>query len=292
VTPVAPAKVGVCPAGRKVSAKGISYLLLGIQLTAMQQPLMDLFRCLTGKLRCVYGVRKVPQRGPSTHRDASSLPSDGHDIISGLFASEPKAKNVVDEVLALQEMHRQVLEVMFPLIPSHHVNDQTTTKSSSMSPEYPSSRTRKTMDLTQASTYLSRYQEMVHVFPFVVLPKNWTVNDMLKNHPFLCLGIFCAMSAGDVPLNLTLDEEFRKVLSEKVIVKEQKSLDIFQGLLVYIAWYPTHINPRSNQLYQLLHMAIAIADEHMSSPSHPCSTPHHELAPKRAVLGCFYLNAT
>lgn len=38
------------------------------------------------------------------------------------------------------------------------------------------------------------------------------------------------------PLRHQLDHELRKVLSEKLIVDGQKSLDFLQGLLVYLAW--------------------------------------------------------
>lgn len=44
------------------------------------------------------------------------------------------------------------------------------------------------------------------------------------------------MSASNLQLHSWLDAEFRRVFSEKVVVHGEKSLDILQGLLVYIAW--------------------------------------------------------
>lgn len=59
----------------------------------------------------------------------------------------------------------------------------------------------------------------------------------MKHHPFLLLGILAAMSVPDVYVHQRLDAKFKRVLSEKTIEREEKSLDLLQGLLVYLAWY-------------------------------------------------------
>lgn len=59
----------------------------------------------------------------------------------------------------------------------------------------------------------------------------------MKRHPFLLLGILSAMSMPDIYIHQRLDAKFRRVLSEKTIERDEKSLDLLQGLLVYLAWY-------------------------------------------------------
>lgn len=59
----------------------------------------------------------------------------------------------------------------------------------------------------------------------------------MKRHPFLLLGILAAMSMPDVYVHQRLDAKFKRVLSEKTIERDEKSLDLLQGLLVYLAWY-------------------------------------------------------
>jgi len=60
---------------------------------------------------------------------------------------------------------------------------------------------------------------------------------MMRERPFLLLGIITAMAVNDPPVRHRLDAKFRKVLAQKTIEGDEKSLDLLQGLLVYIAWY-------------------------------------------------------
>jgi hypothetical protein len=85
--------------------------------------------------------------------------------------------------------------------------------------------------------YLTRFQESQTYFPFIRLPQGITMETVMKDHPFLLLGILAAMSMPDVYIHQRLDAKFRRVLSEKTIERDEKSLDLLQGLLVYLAWY-------------------------------------------------------
>ena len=64
-----------------------------------------------------------------------------------------------------------------------------------------------------------------------------TVLGLARTKPFLLLAILTVASLSDTSLHPQLDHEFKRILSAKVIVEGQKSLDFLRGMLIYIAWY-------------------------------------------------------
>jgi hypothetical protein len=96
-------------------------------------------------------------------------------------------------------------------------------------------RQRK-ITLSQAEDLLSSFRGKAPFFPFVHVPLEATIPSMSRTSPFLLLALLTATSKSDPSLHQQLDHEFRRVLSQKIIVEGQKSLDFLQGLLVYIAW--------------------------------------------------------
>lgn len=95
---------------------------------------------------------------------------------------------------------------------------------------------QRKIDLKQAEVLLSAFRHKAPLFPFVIIPEKATVSSLSRNSPFLLLAILTVASGMDTPLSHQLDHEFRYILSSKVVVEGQKSLDFLQGLLLYIAW--------------------------------------------------------
>jgi hypothetical protein len=89
----------------------------------------------------------------------------------------------------------------------------------------------------EVERYLHKYQSLLHYFPFLPLPPNWTAYDMRMNHPFFLLGIISAMTIHDLRTNPRVHSHFLRVLAERVVVQGEKSLDIVRGILVQLAWY-------------------------------------------------------
>jgi hypothetical protein len=90
---------------------------------------------------------------------------------------------------------------------------------------------------TAAEKYLAMFRERWDYFPFVYIPDELDLTSSLRSHPYLVLGILCVMSSDQPEIQRSLDTEFRRAINEKVIVNSENSLDILQGLLVYLAWY-------------------------------------------------------
>lgn len=97
--------------------------------------------------------------------------------------------------------------------------------------------------LQEADELLSLFKQRHAYFPFITVPKALQSHEMARTTPFLLLAILTVCSTRRPRLHRRTEERFRRILSEKVIVQGQKSLEYVQGLLVYLAWYV--ISPRS-----------------------------------------------
>lgn len=88
-----------------------------------------------------------------------------------------------------------------------------------------------------AAEYLQCFRTKSIYFPFVVLPAHTMLDTLRREKPFLLLSVL-SISAVQSPSRLqkTLELELRESLSRRTIMNGEKSLDLLQGLLVYIAW--------------------------------------------------------
>lgn len=141
---------------------------------------------------------------------------------------------------------------------------------------------------------LESYKNMVDFFPFVPLPKECFCRDLIQQRPMLMFAVLTVASYDSALLQLTLSREFRKVATVK-IMNGEKSLDLLQGLLVFIAWHHHYMDAQAVSIQMLLQMCIGIAgvlslDRIPSSAKSPLqrSDPRDREA-KRAYLGCYYL---
>lgn len=88
-----------------------------------------------------------------------------------------------------------------------------------------------------AEEYVRVFKTKAHTFPFVVIPPHMSLDALRRERPFLLLSILAYASDGNVRLQNQLELELRETLSRKIIVNCEKSLDLLQGLLVYLTWY-------------------------------------------------------
>ncbi|KAI9714477.1 MAG: hypothetical protein M1820_000438 [Bogoriella megaspora] len=96
------------------------------------------------------------------------------------------------------------------------------------------------------------------VFPFVVIPPAVTAQTLRQEKPFLFLAVITACLEDDVMLQRRIAEEIRHEISTRLIMDNEKSLEMLQGLLVYLSWYYYHFVPKSHQMYLLLNIARAL----------------------------------
>ncbi|KAH7412843.1 hypothetical protein BKA64DRAFT_339090 [Cadophora sp. MPI-SDFR-AT-0126] len=163
---------------------------------------------------------------------------------------------------------------------------------------------KRKVTLKQAEELLSKYREKASFFPFVKIAPDATVPSLSRTSPFLLLAILTSASIQDRLLHHQIDHEFRRVLSSKVLLQGQRSLDFLQGLLVYIAWYPAHINPRDTTSFMYMNLAISLlvdlgldqATPNTNKTDAAITTDliegdHFSAAARRTYLGCYYMSS-
>ncbi|EED17063.1 conserved hypothetical protein [Talaromyces stipitatus ATCC 10500] len=152
---------------------------------------------------------------------------------------------------------------------------------------------RPHVTMKEVDEMLQSYHQRNVCFPFVAIPKNTTAEKLCQKWQFLVLSILVISSGENPILQKCLDERFRKVLATRVIMQGEKSLDYVHGLLVYLAWHPTHLRPINNQIFQYLQLAISmIADLDLERKMYSTTDPiADKIVARNTVLGCYFLSA-
>jgi hypothetical protein len=96
---------------------------------------------------------------------------------------------------------------------------------------------RGIISFEQAQNCVTKYKTQASSFPFVVVQKHLSLDVLRREKPFLLLGILAMATQTDPKLQDRLEAELREILSCRVIFNGEKSLDLLQGLLVYMNWY-------------------------------------------------------
>ena len=96
---------------------------------------------------------------------------------------------------------------------------------------------RGIISFREAEESLEIYRAKTSAFPFVVLTTRTSSLDFLRREkPFLLLAILTVAAQSSLKRLGTLEAELRETMSKKVMLNGEKSLDILQGILVYLNW--------------------------------------------------------
>ncbi|EXJ70962.1 uncharacterized protein A1O5_05955 [Cladophialophora psammophila CBS 110553] len=161
----------------------------------------------------------------------------------------------------------------------------------------------------QAEVSLQIFRGQACNFPFVVIDPTIGLDIFRRKRPFLLLSILTFAAQSNLALQQKLETELKESLSRRLIVEGEKSLDLLQGLLVYLNWYHFHFDPARQQLYPLLQMANSVALElgldrpvRQQLPINLASLvpelliksrlPIEEVEGRRALLGCYCLSSS
>ncbi|KAL8918835.1 MAG: hypothetical protein Q9172_005249 [Xanthocarpia lactea] len=163
------------------------------------------------------------------------------------------------------------------------------------------------VDPNYAERLLKEFHTMSDFFPFVLIPSTTQVQALQSRKPLLFLAILMTASGRDRPLQIALEDRYRRELAAKTIINSHKSLDCLQSILIYLAWYHYHFSPQSQQIYQLLLLAISMATDlgilhrrkkpviEISTSSItevPTISPEVQREAQRACLACYYLSTS
>jgi hypothetical protein len=154
----------------------------------------------------------------------------------------------------------------------------------------------RSISLVHMQMLLDTYRNMIEFFPFVSLPKDYCCQDLMQHRPMLMFAVLTVSSYDSMQLQTTLSREFRKVATIR-IMKGEKSLDLLQGLLVFIAWHHHYMDAQAASIPMLLQLCLGIANDlGLDSISRTARSPLQKEDPrdreaKRAYLGCYYLSS-
>lgn len=141
-----------------------------------------------------------------------------------------------------------ILDYLSPIVPSeYHVaasasSQHTTTPQTHQSASTPSTASAKErpqgIDIRDPETILNFYRNNIaDKFPFVVITPSTTAYALSRDKPLLFKAIVMVASAQDVKAQAAMAEEIVEYLSLHLLLRSEKSLDMLQGLLVFMGWY-------------------------------------------------------
>lgn len=93
--------------------------------------------------------------------------------------------------------------------------------------------------------------------PFVVLQPHATAQQLLTKKPLLLHAIVTITHFHDLPRQQLMVKQLIRDISERVLINNEKSVDVLQGILVFVAWYHPHMF-WGQQVTNLLHLAMAL----------------------------------
>ena len=90
--------------------------------------------------------------------------------------------------------------------------------------------------LDEQEIYYAKFKTWMVYFPFLSLPPDQTAEELRKERPFTwaCIMNITSMS---MPQIIMLRERVREEASKRVVFEGERTLDVLQGLILYIAWY-------------------------------------------------------
>lgn len=101
----------------------------------------------------------------------------------------------------------------------------------------------------------------VNYFPFVIVPPKVSVEALRYDNPFLFLCIMAVTSFEDPILQRKLGQEIKKQICDRLVMGHEVSMDLLQGLLVFVAWYQYFCLPGKHQYFLMLQLCVNMCHE-------------------------------
>lgn len=163
---------------------------------------------------------------------------------------------------------------------------------------------------TEADAILNLYRTSYSpYFPFVPIPVTATAAELEQSSPLLFRIILQVVAPQTAAIQKDVDRWFRQTVAQRVVVEQERCLELLQALLVFIAWGDFRFYIES-QATDLLHLASTLVlDLGLHQAPSPYGTGRqsflpdairklkgsanhgHTLEDMRAMLGFFYLNS-
>jgi hypothetical protein len=83
---------------------------------------------------------------------------------------------------------------------------------------------------------------MQHHFPFVVIPEAWDFQYMLTSRPVLLLALVSSSAYHYPQIQRSLIKDLKDMLTRRVMIGGENSLELLQAFLVHLAWWVDSID--------------------------------------------------
>ncbi|PYH47644.1 uncharacterized protein BP01DRAFT_354849 [Aspergillus saccharolyticus JOP 1030-1] len=161
---------------------------------------------------------------------------------------------------------------------------------------------RGVLSLETAQMLLSVFiAELTQFYPVVVLPDDTNADFLRRAKPMLFLSMIAASALTlETPHATVLHEELLATFAQRFFLRQEKSLDLVQALLIMLIYYLPPKSAIHGQYYQYTHIATTMALElglvagAVGRKNQRCHAGEGELPPPvlsdqaRAVLGCYH----
>ncbi|OJJ50765.1 hypothetical protein ASPZODRAFT_54971 [Penicilliopsis zonata CBS 506.65] len=157
----------------------------------------------------------------------------------------------------------------------------------------------------EAEEYLDHFRSnKLKFFPLIHIPPEMTAHQLWENKPFVWLNIM-QVSARTLAQQETLRSQVKYKIYEKLLVENERSMDMLLGLLIALAWSHCRDSIPVGPFYSLyVHMTMGIVgDLGLNKPPRreipplakfkqsigykPCATMVRTSEQRRAVLACY-----
>ncbi|KAK1813666.1 hypothetical protein LTR12_011939 [Friedmanniomyces endolithicus] len=146
------------------------------------------------------------------------------------------------------------------------------------------------LDFNYIRTRLIAFRQLTIHFPFYCLRPDASVVDMATDRPLTTVAICTVTSSAHPDTQARLAQAFRHALSATVIMRGERSMDLLQGLMIFLAWHHNYMVKQ--QIHQLLYLLAGMAAD-LGLHRQPYETDALNIAAAleqdRAFLGCYYL---
>lgn len=96
------------------------------------------------------------------------------------------------------------------------------------------------ISLDEAQVLFDRYRRlMAEGMPFLVIPAEKTAWHVAEETPFLMQAIATVTMFHDLPRQQAMAKQLMRQISEKLLINGERSLELLQGILVFMNWYVT-----------------------------------------------------
>ena len=111
----------------------------------------------------------------------------------------------------------------------------------------------------EAEVYLSKFKGWLRNFPLLHIEPSMTAAQLREEKPFAWLTIMC-ITTMSVAQQCTIKERVRRELAQKIIIDHEPSLDILQGLLIFLGFSACNAGPGPrNKPYAILFPKLAVS---------------------------------